>query len=152
MKEINSSLFLEIVNDMTCIHNQLMQKEYFCAGSNFNRLQQVLVGLFKQLKREEDGGYGEDEEQEEIQEQDECSSECEEEKAEIQDELDNMKREYILHQKRIVALEEFIKLLLKNDHIYKPSIESTLNILRRENETMEDMKRFLPGFPMRPAY
>lgn len=149
MKLINSDLLLEIVNDMTCIHNQLMQKEYYAAGSNFNRLQQTIVDFYKKLKREEDGDYDEDEEQEEVQEQDECSSQCEEEKTEIQDELDTMKREWILHQKRIVALEEFIKLLLKSDHIYKPSIDATLEILRKGNETIQEMYKYLPGDPVR---
>jgi hypothetical protein len=155
MKEINADLFLEIVNDMTCIHNQLMEKEYYSAGSNFNRLQQTLVNIYKDLLSDEKGPQEKicyhcgEVCDEEVQEQEECETECEEEKAEIQEELDTMKREWILQQKRINQLEDFIKHLLKSDHIYKPSIEATLLILKKENETIEQMTKYLPGTPIR---
>jgi hypothetical protein len=84
MKRINSDLFLEIVNDMTCIHNQMMQKDYYAAGSNFNRLQHAIVDIYLKLKKKEEGDYDEDEEQEEVQEQDKCSTKCQKKKSESQ--------------------------------------------------------------------
>ena len=47
MKKIDSKMLLDIVNDMTMIHNQLMNKHDYSAGCNFNRLQQFIVDLYK---------------------------------------------------------------------------------------------------------
>lgn len=125
---------IQIINELNKIKFHIENEKPFETGVALGSLINFLYNKFDQSEKHEEDEEVQDEESDE-----ECEEGSEEKKCEMQDELDNMKKQYIINQNRIIKLEEFIKLLLKNDLIHKTSIDSTLNIIKKENQTMDDM-------------
>ena len=53
---MDSKIILEIINDITMIHNQIGKGEMFLAGANMISMQNSLVKMMDELERKENDG------------------------------------------------------------------------------------------------
>ena len=156
---ITSSTLIYILNEITNIHNLLIQHRKFSAGFEFGRLQTELSTYIVQLQKKEVDEDNEDEDEDEEEKYEKLRfkvrNKDEDNNIEIIRELRDF-NEYL--KKSTIELEErnskllgILEDLIKNDHIYPGRLDEIIRSINKAcpEESVDDLYSLLPGRTVR---
>lgn len=136
-----SDFLLDILNDLNQIHNLFLEQKDYQAGFYVCYLINSLKDKLFNQENQQEGEYG----QKEIQEQKESNAEFEKILYEKHEKISGLILRCQETELYIQMLDSLIRGLLKKDHIYADSIDHVIRVIKKEDETIDDLYSLLPG-------